>query len=113
MAVQDDICPDTVGDALFRLSLADPLARLIPYEPVDVSVDYGSTETIGGPSLPLELIISGPKAERVERRLFLLTLPRLITFSAEAPGVHTILLREMAHNLWVGSLRVTIEGKGK
>jgi hypothetical protein len=110
VAVQDDICPGYVGDALIGLQLADPIATRLPFEPVDVVVDWSRTEAFGGACLPIEVIVTDGSATRIDYRVAIFTLPGLVTFTPESSGVHTVLVREMAHNRWVGTLRVPIGG---
>ncbi len=108
MATQEEICPGFVGESWIKLLLADPLAKLVPLEPIELAVDFSRCDAEGGVVLPLELIVTGPVA--VEYRVLLLAVPLTVVFTPRDPGVHVVLLREMAHNRWVGTLRVTVEG---
>jgi hypothetical protein len=108
VATQDEICPGEIGERWIRLSLADPLAKRQPYEPIEILCGYAKADAAGGIVLPLELLITGPD-RAVERRLIQLFVPDSISFTPRVGGLHTVLLREVAHNRWTGVLRVDVE----
>lgn len=110
MATQDEICPGDIGDSLLRLTLADSAAPRRPQEPIELLVDYARADALGGVVLPLECIISGPSGH-LERRIFTVAAPVSLMLTPTESGTYVVLLREMAHNKWVGTLRVVVDGK--
>jgi hypothetical protein len=111
VATQDELCPGYVGERWIGLSLADPLAARIPYDPIDVKVDTAKCDAVGGVQLPLELIVTGPTT--VSRTVLLYMVPSQVSFTPREGGRHVVVLREIAHNRWVGKLRVDVEATEK
>jgi len=111
VATQDEICPGYIGDRLIRITVADPTVKPLAGAPVDLLVDYSACDALGGVCLPLELVVSDPKAAGVELTTYLRAAPRLLSFTPRrGAGTYTVLLRETGHNLWLGTLRVPVEG---
>lgn len=105
----DELCPMTVGAAAFDISLADPDATIETFVAVELAVSFSRCEP-EDPTLPLELIVVGPSAESFVRKVFRRILPESFFFVPIEGGKHTILLREVTHNLWRGTLVVDVEG---
>lgn len=110
MATVDEISPATIGEDKIGLALEDPLVTIQTFTPFGVSIDYSATLP-EGLRLPLELIVSGPKAGQLDRRVFRDALPSSVTIKPTVRGRHSILFREMYHNRWQGRLTVEVEGE--
>lgn len=106
----DELSPATIGEDKIVLTLdpsTDPATAL---KAVQVNVDYSKADLDGGIALPLDMIIQGPTEESYIARTFRRFVPRTLSFIPLAAGTHLVLLREQAHNRWVGRLRVTVIG---
>ena len=107
--IADEISPMYVGASAFVLSLTDPLTPALARKLCGISVDYSACEPEGA-NLPLELLITGPSAVSFQRRIFRRILPAQFDFLPVEGGNHQLLLREVGHNRWLGSLTVAIVG---
>jgi hypothetical protein len=107
--IDRELCPPYVGARAFALTLAAPNTGLHAFQPFEVLVDYKATLP-EGPCLPFELLITGPSPTSFRRRIFSLIVPTSITITPVEGGLHTIVLREVGHNLWRGSIEVQVEG---
>lgn len=103
----DRISPAYIGEARIGLTASpSPTA----YAPVVVTVDYTRCAPTGL-VLPLELLIQAPSEGNVIRRYFRRTLPPTISFTPPEGGRWGVLLREVAHNRWKGTLSLDVIGE--
>jgi hypothetical protein len=106
----DELSPATIGEDKIVLAVdpsTDPPTAL---KAVQINVDYGKADAEGGVALPLDLIIQGPTQESYIARTYRRFVPKTLSFVPIAAGVHLVLLREQAHNRWVGRLRIVVIG---
>jgi len=114
----DELSPDFVGGANIKLTLSDPLARLVAFTGVAIAVDYSDTDDLGGIQMPLELIVSSPSPGLFQRQNIGLvrdgisqqTPPGSVSFVPREGGQFLVLLREVGHNRAYGTLTLTVEG---
>lgn len=109
MSFVDDICPRTVGEDRLRLTLSDPDQRLAPFVPVLVSIDYDRALP-EGVVLPLELSVTGPSGDVLQRIVYRRFAPSEVTFTPREGGSHLVKLAEQWHNLWWGRLALVVSG---
>jgi len=105
----DELSPETIGEDRISLALVAGLAPPRAFAPVLVMVDYERCLP-EGVALPLELLIAAPSAGNVIRRVLRRAAPRVIAFTPREGGLHGVLVRELAHNRWVGKLRIVVAG---
>jgi hypothetical protein len=106
----DELAPMYVGSEALSLSLADPLATLRAFSPIEVAVDYSGAGD-GGVALPLEMLVTGPSSTSFVRKVFWRTTPSLLTFTPQEGGNFLVLLREVGHNKLRGKLAIVVEGE--
>ena len=109
MSIVDEISPDFMGDNLISLSLNIETANPIALKAVVIDVDVSAADP-EGLVLPLELIIRPPTNANIIRRHFTDRIPATISFRPLEGGEHLVLLREMAHNRYTGTLTIEVEG---
>lgn len=105
----DDLSPATIGEDKIALTVdpsTDPPTAL---RAVQINVDYAATEPFGV-ALPLDMIVQGPTEDSYVERTFRRFKPTTLSFVPLAAGEHLVLLRETAHNRWIGRLRITVVG---
>lgn len=109
MATIDEISPSYVREKRLDLTL-EPGAVARAFQPllISVSSDRALPEGI---MLPVLLEIQGPSAGSYQRREFTRTMPATFIFTPREGGPHQVTLREVAHNLWWGSLTLDVEGE--
>ena len=107
--ILDDLAPAYLREAriVLQLDTSTPTARA--FQPVLIRVSYDLAKP-EGVRFPLILDIRGPSAARYDSRVFYAKPTRLVFVPREG-GVHMLSLREAAHNLWFGSLRLPVEGE--
>lgn len=104
----DQFSPATIGEEKFVLSVgANSLLQVFGIVQIDVDYTQAFPE---GPVLPLEFVIQGQAPNSYISRIFRKAPPRSITFTPIASGEHLVLLREVAHNRWIGKLRIQVTG---
>src|SRR3954469_2636970 len=105
----DELSPATIGEDKISLTIdpsTDPPTAL---KAVQVNVDYSAADPFGV-ELPLNMIVQGPTAESYIERTFRRFVPNTLSFVPLAAGEYLVVLREVAHNRWVGRLRFTVVG---
>lgn len=105
----DDFSPAYIGEDKIVLSLDASTPTPKVFTSVQVAIDYSSAEP-EGVVLPLELIIQGPTEASFVEKTYRKFRPDSISFKPIAAGEHLVLLREVAHNRWVGRLRIEVVG---
>ncbi len=106
--ILDELSPPTIGEEKIAITL-DPGAAPKVFGVVQCDVDYSSTLP-GGVTLPLDFIVQGPTAISYRERVFRRSLPGTLSFVPVESGPHLVLLREQAHNRWIGRLIVNVAG---
>lgn len=104
----DELSPATIGEEKITLQL-DPGTNAKVFSVVQVNVDYSPAEP-AGVAVPLDFIIQGPSVSSYRERVFRRSRPNTLSFVPIEAGEHLVLLREQAHNRWIGRLIVTIAG---
>ena len=108
MSLRDDLAPDYLGEDRIDLSLATSAPRA--FAPVDIDVDYSRTLP-DYVVLPLEMIVRAPSDANFERKYFRRVAPSVLSFTAKEGGKHLVLLRETAHNHWLGKIEIDVAGE--
>lgn len=110
MAQLEDVCPSYVGARNILLALAKPLDVILAHRPVVVTVDIQEEALVSGLMLPLELRIVAPSAANSRQHFYTRKIPRQFAFTPREGGQHLVLLREVSHNRFCGSLIVQSVG---
>jgi hypothetical protein len=105
----DELSPATIGEDKIVLVLDSSTDPATALKAVQVNVDYSATGN-AGIALPLDMIVQGPTEESYIERTFRRFKPNTLSFVPIAAGEYLVLLREQAHNRWVGRLRLTVVG---
>lgn len=111
MAVVDEISPSYMGSNFITLQLDSSQTAPMALDSVTLDVDYSRTDAYGGTVAPLELVIRPPTDSNLIRKVFNDTLPKTISFTPQEGGPHLVVLREVAHNRFVGILSFNVEGE--
>jgi hypothetical protein len=110
MSIQDELAPEYMGARAIVLTLQDPNATFRAFDSIGIDIDYSAAQP-EGVTLPLEMLVVSPTNENFVRRMFTRAIPTRLFFRPVEGGIHNVLLREVGHNAWRGSLVVTIEGE--
>lgn len=105
----DQFSPAYIGEDKIALTLDPASTSPRVFASIQILVDYDGADP-AGVVLPLELIIQGPTPASFSQKVFRKTKPNSVSFRPIAAGEHLVLLREVAHNRWVGRLRVQVSG---
>jgi hypothetical protein len=107
----DQLSPAYVGEDVFVLALDPELPAPRVGVPSQVNADYSGADANGGAVLPVEFLVvapdGGPRVSSVLRA----TLHRSFLFVPSVPGPHLVLVREIAHNRFLGRLVVDVAGE--
>jgi len=116
MSVADEISPKTLGENRLDLTLDVPegldALEFVPraHQLISVSVSYARADP-DGLVLPLELVVVGPSGTATRQsRYFQRFAPSALTFRPREGGETLVVLRELFHNRWFGSLVFEVEG---
>lgn len=109
MSAQDEIAPPYGEEPRIRLTLADPLAPVQARHAVSLLVDASACAP-ASLCLPIEVIVTGPSERSFSRHVDRRIVRRKFTFTPREGGRHTIVIREVAHNRWWGTLDVDVVG---
>jgi hypothetical protein len=104
----DDISPAYLGEDLITVSLADKDAVPTSGQIVRIAISYDRVAAKGGVVLPIEVTVIGP--DDYERRVFRIRPPTAYAFIPSTPGDFLVLVKETAHNKWVGRLTLSVGG---
>ena len=105
----DLIAPIFMGASAIRLSRAEPNVAPVPYLIERINIDYSETLP-EGVRLPLELLVTPPSGSGFRRQIFRRFAPVALFIKPLEGGPHTVVLREVGHNYWRGSLVVQVDG---
>jgi hypothetical protein len=105
----DTLSPSYVGEDKIVLTLDASTSNPRAFTPVQIDVDYSACAP-AGVELPLELIIQGPTPASYREKTYRKFVPKSISFQPIASGEYLVLLREVAHNRWIGKLRIQVTG---
>lgn len=109
--------PPYAGSPFIVLELAKPLDELRANKaiPINVSLLSGSVALTTGLVRPLRLLVMSPRAASTGRapviRFFHRTIPERFTITPSEGGDHLVVLSEVAHNLFWGSLVIPVTGE--
>jgi hypothetical protein len=106
----EEIAPRYVREKRFDLTLDAGISIVRAGASVVVNVSYVRSAPEGA-MLPLLLEVQGPSPTSYQRRAYLRTAPASIVFSPREGGPHTLVLRELGHNKWFGTLNLDVEGE--
>jgi hypothetical protein len=105
----DELSPATIGED--KIGLTQDVSTIAQVGKVlQIDVDYSAVDLIGGVSLPIDVIVQGPTEAGFLARVYRNYKPVSISFVPVEAGDHLVLIREQAHNRWVGRLIVTVAG---
>lgn len=105
----DELSPATIGEDKIVLTLDPSTPSPQVFKIVQIDIDYSSTLP-AGVALPLDFIVQGPNQDSYKDRVFRRFKPTTLSFVPIEAGDHLVLLREQAHNRWIGRLIVTVAG---
>lgn len=105
----DDLAPAYVRDKRFDLAVEQG-AKVAAGRPLLVTVSYRRALP-EGVMLPLLLEVQGPSRASYVRREYTRVAPSSVIFTPQEGGPFVIIIREVAHNKFWGSLNVTVEGE--
>lgn len=108
--ILDELAPDYIRERRIDLSTDDQSPPPRAFAPVLVTVSYTRCKP-EGVMLPLVLEVQGSSSASYQRREFTGTAPDSVSFTPIEGGDHLVVLREVAHNRWFGSLRISIDGE--
>lgn len=109
MSIVDEISPEFMGEDLIGLSLNIETSNPRAFKAVVIDVDPSAADP-EGLVLPLELIIRPPTNANIIRTYFTDRVPATLSFRPLEGGEHLVLLREVAHNRYTGTLTIEVEG---
>ena len=104
----DELSPAMIGEERISITL-DPSTTPKVFGIVQCAVNYAPAAP-NGIALPLDFIIQGPTAVSYRERVFRRSRPSTLSFVPVESGPHLVLLREQAHNRWIGRLIVEVAG---
>lgn len=106
----DEVSPAYVGEERIALQV-DPSTDALVGRVVQVDLDYSGCDP-EGPSLPLQLTIRPPDSKKAGAvtKTFRDRVPSQISFVPQQAGTHLVMVKELAHNRWIGRLSLEIAG---
>lgn len=104
----DRLSPATVGEDKIKLGV-DPATLPKVGFVCEVLIDYSKCSP-EGVSLPLECVVQGPTAASYMSKMYRAKRPTQFSFFPSEVGEHLVIVREIAHNRWVGTLHITVAG---
>ena len=115
MPVVDEISPESYGQQLIGISLAQGQGAVAPaprqFETVQIDVDYSKCLP-ADVVLPLEFTVSSESGAAVfQRRIYRHERPAQLTFIPREGGAHLVRLAESHHNRWFGALALDVLGE--
>jgi hypothetical protein len=105
----DELSPAYVRDKRITLAVEQG-AKVSAGRPLLLTVSYAKTLP-EGVMLPLLLEVQGPSRASYVRREYTRAAPGAVIFTPREGGPFTVILREVAHNRWFGTLNLTVEGE--
>lgn len=111
--VIDIISPRDIGQDDKIVITVDPISLpLLAGNIITVNFDYARTAP-GGVVLPLELIVQPGfgRGEGYFTNIFRQSRPNSFAFSLPSAGEWLVVLRECAHNYWLGRLTLNVGGE--
>lgn len=104
----DRLSPATIGESKIQLAVNSDTIPKVGFI-CEVLIDYSKTFP-EGPSLPIEVVVQGPSESSYRARTYRSTRPSQFSFTPREVGEHLVLVRELSHNRWVGTVRLTVAG---
>ena len=110
MALPEVLSPDTIGEALIRVTLAVSGALLLANQPIQIAIDYSQCLP-SGVVLPIVISVSSAFSQTsYVKKVFTRSAPTAFAFTPKEGGPHVITVREAFHNYWTGVLKITVGG---
>ena len=110
MAFQDDISPSYIGENRITVTLGQPGVVPRAFQLLEILVDYSKCDP-EGVMLPLELTLTGPRGNIVDRRYWRKRPLTSTTIRAQEGGQHLVRVAEVAHDRWWGALLINVVGE--
>ena len=111
MPTIDELAPRELRSKLIDLQLDPNGEAPSANKPITLLVSYERTLP-AGVMRPLVFEVQGPSARSYQRREYVRTKPpATIIFTPREGGRHTLVVREVAHNLAFGSLAIEVAGE--
>lgn len=110
MSFQEEFSPKIVGANRLKITLSPDTLTPAALTPVIFLVDYSGATADGGVVLPLEMLVQAPSTAGFKRATFTRTRPSALVYTPISSGPHLVLLREMWHNKFFGSLTFEVVG---
>jgi hypothetical protein len=108
--IAEELSPGYIREKRIDLTLDPSNTQPSAFQPVLINVSYARTAP-QGTMFPLILEVQGPSAESYQKRVFLRVAPGSLIFTPREGGPHKVILREVAHNRWWGSLALDVAGE--
>ena len=108
--VLDELSPSYIRENRIDVTLNTEARAPQALSPVLIDVKYDRCKP-EGVMLPLIFEVQGSSLASYKRVIFAHAAPDSLAFTPIEGGVHTVTLREVAHNRWHGSLRFVVEGE--
>lgn len=106
----EEISPSYVREKRIDLTLDETTVKVRAFQQALLNVAYDRALP-EGVMLPLVLEIQGSSPQSYQRREYTQVPPTAIIFTPREGGPHLVVLREVAHNRWWGSLNLDVEGE--
>jgi hypothetical protein len=106
----NELAPDYLQQKIIGVSPANPLESPEARKPTTLVIDASGTLP-NGLMLPIEVLVTGPSDRSFERKVFTRSIPSSFTFTPKEGGRFTVVVREVAHNLWWGSTELAVAGQ--
>lgn len=116
MASLDEFAPTYVREQLLVIALANSLIPAKVNTAVDLTVEATGDAAAdkAGLVVPIEMIVTSPssaaRGQPFYRHVFRRKAPTQISFVPREGGDHLVVLREVAHNKWWGSIQISVVG---
>ena len=110
MPAVSEVIPTYVGANNIGLTLAEPPDTVHePGKPILVDVSLLNEAVDSGLVCPIELTVQAPSGAR-SSHVYQKNPPTVFAFTPHEGGDHLVLVAELGHNLWRGSIVVTVVG---
>jgi len=110
MPTIDELAPRSVREKRLTLTLDPEAPPPRAFRPIVVLADYKRAQP-EGVAVPMLFEVQAPGAENYRRRTFTRKAPGFVIFVPRESGRHLVILREVAHNRWFGSLVIEVSAK--
>lgn len=104
----DRFSPATVGEDKIKLAVHSETIPKVGFV-CEIGIDYSKCLPEGA-SLPIEVVVQGPSEASYRTRTYRSSKPSQFSFTPREVGEHLVLVRELSHNRWLGTVRLTVAG---